>query len=858
MLINKNITKFFEHDKLELIGTLIASTIFIIRNSDKDNYLLDEILEASNINLEAPLFLKILEEQLYLLKKDNNANIYFSSELRHSPSALQNSPVSWQYYAIYFAFYLGSEEIYKSKDDQVLSELLKLPLNFHYNYLKYKNFEEKEKLHISERQQDHFYKNISIGVVRTIEYLAKFYFSKNEHLYETYLLNQKDYFENLVELSNNDIVEKDCFFIAHDPKLSNFMKYENTDLGISIQVLSSRKITSGVSTGKEFNSKITNYLSDAFESYKKLTNLHLKKSLGNKSGGTVRKNVLQATEEEKFIIENDIEDLTFNSENKEQINEQNQRSIKKARSSLVPVDDSVEEPKDIGNRFMQYKKNISFSASITKSKLLLKTEYKIPEVNHLKEFIHYISSNNETNFNEIENFSKAIFILSIVFGFTVDDAISFLYNENKNIKKLQNGRISATIDSELFAKYRANPLLQKRSFTINYVLQDYIYRLINNLTNHIFLFSNLVYYFRNIKWERSSKVPLIKIFNNNIRAIVNKNRIDNFSKFKEDYLSSMKKLKNEFDKEINIDFKNMWKITLNFSKLFFKDDTIAMLSIAKYQKNDTAKLSYTSTEKFSQKHSLLLETICNALDLPNVISRLLNIESKVYKHTFSSVEPIFAGSHRAVHYKDSKKFFEKMYELIFKEDDKTKEFNLVSIYIRYAMSILCATRDFENSSTIRNISFSIHTQIITEKSDSKLNGIRIIPLCETIEKLIKYYNQICNRHGIYPDYISLYYNNKLIKFDKKIAFKIIADITNDKFINDFIKYVPLNTGRHIINQFKVEKQLNATYIETFLGHYISGAEQIGIYSPLHIPRYIHYIRENMQNIANLFGIRELS
>ena len=30
MLINKDITKFFEHDKLELIGTLIVSAIFII------------------------------------------------------------------------------------------------------------------------------------------------------------------------------------------------------------------------------------------------------------------------------------------------------------------------------------------------------------------------------------------------------------------------------------------------------------------------------------------------------------------------------------------------------------------------------------------------------------------------------------------------------------------------------------------------------------------------------------------------------------------------------------------------------------------------------------------------------------
>lgn len=807
MIINKNIAKFFEYDKLELIGTLITSAIFIIRNKDKGNYLVDEILDSSNINLKAPIFLKQLEEQLDLLKKDNDS-IYFSSELRHSPSALQNCPVSWQYYAIYFAFNLRNQDIYKSKDDQVLSELLKLPLNFHYSYLKYKNFEEKEKLHISERQQNYFYKNISNGVVRTIEYLAKFYLSKNEYLYERYLLNQKDHFENIVELSNNDIVEKDCFFIVHDPKYGNFMKYENKELGISIQVLSSRKITSGVSTGKEFNSKITHYLSDAFESYKKLINLHLKKSSGNKNGGVARKNILQATEEEKFIVENDVEDLSLNSENKEQINEQNQRSTKRARSSLVPVDDSVEEPKDIGNRFMQYKKNISFSASITKSKLLLKTEYKIPEVHHLKEFIHYISSKKKANFDELEDFSKAIFILSIVFGFNIDDAILFLNNENKNIKRLKNGKISAAIDSELFAKYRVNPVLQKRTFTINYVLQDYIYRLINKLEKYLLHFSNLSYYFKNMKWEQSSKVLLIKISNNNISAIVAKNRIDNFSKFKEDYLTSMKNLIKEFDKEIYIDLKNIWKITLKFSKTFFEDDTIAMLSIAKYQKNDTAKLSYTSTEKFSQKHSLLLENICNVLDLPNVVSKLLNIESRVYNHAFSSVEPILVGSHRAIDYKYSKEFFEKMHELIFKEENKLKRFNLISIYIRYAMSILCGTRDFENSSSIRNISFSMHTQMITEKSDSKLNGIRIIPLCETIEKLIKYYYKTCKEQGVNLDYISLYDNDKFVKFETKVAFKIVENISNDKLINDFVKYVPVNTGRHIINQYKIEKKLN--------------------------------------------------
>ena len=73
----------------------------------------------------------------------------------------------------------------------------------------------------------------------------------------------------------------------------------------------------------------------------------------------------------------------------------------------------------------------------------------------------------------------------------------------------------------------------------------------------------------------------------------------------------------------------------------------------------------------------------------------------------------------------------------------------------------------------------------------------------------------------------------------------------------FLIFIGLPVG-FLFLLYKIEKKLNPIYIETFLGHYISGAEQLGIYSPLHIPSYIHYIRENMQNIANLFGIRALS
>ena len=259
MMINQNIIKFFGYEKKELLGTLIISAIFVFRNHDKNNRLLDKILIASKIDLEAPLFLKELEEQLNLLKNNKEENeILFASILKHSPSILQNSTITWTYYAIYFAFNLKDGNIFISKDEKVLSEILNLPLELHYNYLKYKELEEKEGLQKNERQQEYFFKDITIGVVRTLEYLAKFYLSKNEHLFNTYLYNIEDHYKNLVELANNDIIESSCFFIVHDPISNNFLKYENAEFGIHYQVLSSRKITTGASTGEEFNSKITN------------------------------------------------------------------------------------------------------------------------------------------------------------------------------------------------------------------------------------------------------------------------------------------------------------------------------------------------------------------------------------------------------------------------------------------------------------------------------------------------------------------------------------------------------------------------------------------------------------------------
>jgi len=52
----------------------------------------------------------------------------------------------------------------------------------------------------------------------------------------------------------------------------------------------------------------------------------------------------------------------------------------------------------------------------------------------------------------------------------------------------------------------------------------------------------------------------------------------------------------------------------------------------------------------------------------------------------------------------------------------------------------------------------------------------------------------------------------------------------------------------------METNFNLFYLEAFMGHYIAGAEQIGIYSTLNMPDYISKVRDLTSKIARIYGV----
>ena len=82
----------------------------------------------------------------------------------------------------------------------------------------------------------------------------------------------------------------------------------------------------------------------------------------------------------------------------------------------------------------------------------------------------------------------------------------------------------------------------------------------------------------------------------------------------------------------------------------------------------------------------------------------------------------------------------------------------------------------------------------------------------------------------------------------------LKDFNADKELINFLEKVPLNIGRHIISKYAIENNLNGFYLETFLGHYVSGAEQFGTFSNLNFKEYIKTMREFLSQIAEIYGI----
>jgi len=831
-MIDENIVKYFDYEETEAIVNLLKATQYIFTHS-KDEALLDEILKLSDILISAPLFLKLIDEQLKVLEKELTSKLYFK-KISHSPGKLQGSVITWLYYALYWAYGLGNKE----QGYEYPQSLSRVVLLFHKYYLKYKENEQKKFSKQKEFRGQDFFEDSAQGLTRALEYMAVMAREDNAYINNVYFPKKDiaDLGKHFLEIASSDRIEKNNYYILkQESKDENYLLYENTAEGIRLKVKLSRRIQSGGDEKTEKNRKIVSYFTHDLEQYMKLIELTPKSA---KRSGERKKRVnynRQYTPREDFddellIVKKDAKETISSEESQEAL----QKEKKKYRA--IPKADATYEAstKYIQNSNIQRKMNRAFSANVTKKSLKLTVDYYVPIKSHLREFIATLKDDNISEMFTYEDIFFTVFMISCITGMSYEQIVTALFDKDKVVTfDLNEKVVTVKLDETLFAKEKKSEYLKSGQKCISYLLPPLVVILIRKI-------------------KLVLELSLSEIVSELQYEILQSKQVN---KWYEQYLSEKVKA---FDKKIVLRSRQMWRIVEAYKKETLNEEMSTLFCVGKYQIVDRSKMAYASVHNKGQIHARFLISLYEDLGIHDVLSGVLkeDISDNIPREQIDTVVK-YAGSSRALEVENSKRFFTEMKILIAREENSRMRFNLIAIYTKYALSILLGTRTFLHSTSLANISFSLHILSVSEKASTQLSGIRVIPLCRRAEQIIRYYQRECQAKQISADNVYMYDGKKIVLYDKTLALMTLSEVTSDKGLYNFISEVPVNTGRHIVTNEARERNFNGYYLETLLGHYGSGEEQLGIFSTLDMKDYIFESRKLMQKIADKYGVMQL-
>lgn len=808
---------------LSQILKALKITLLLNKNNKQIDTFINEICKINSITSNLPLLVRDIDKNLEKFSDSQNF------ETKTIAGNLKESPIASLYYSLSIALNIqhhnySLDNNTNTQEKEFLKTIGKIcftVLKFNHMYYKYKN---DEKTRQTTTQPANFYNNISITLTRVIEILVQFAWNcKNgtKHLENMYFKTDKDLDEKFFEIIYNNIAhEKDYFFLKHDDgkENRNYIEYFNNQEKIKVHIKSSRKLNRGSQSSQEDikNTKIVDFILDGYKSFLKFYSMELKSIGHNKrTGYHTSQAKLQDTEIEPFLaqtwVENNSQNDSFSIE--DSFDAWNKQKRKQRYKTSEPNT-------NIPSFSQQRQRNKAFSANITKRTLLLDTSYDIPPLSILKSFLQDFTSSQKN----ITFIYDSIFILDINLGLGYEKIVELLMNVNKSVT-LKNDMIRISINQELFSTYK-NKYIHNSDMKIQYYIPQRLQELVE-VTKNLIVELNLT--------TLSQKIEADK------------------------YFEYIKVKKAAFKYTINFNAKHMWKIITNFARTHTTEDMTAMFCIGRYQQNDTPRLAYSSTPNKSQKHSKLVEKLYIALDMHTIIEKKLGFEITRYKESPTLTQDLdFAGSSQAANKTLAKEFFTTIQTRIKKYHYKKSHdyFNLVVIYTKYALSILIGTREYINSSNLTRISFETSTLIVTEKASTLLAGLRIIPLCDTARMIIQNYQDLCKEFKIDNDDIYLIINGEATLYKTSDAIEYCKTQNMEIIISEFIEYVPLNTGRHVITKEAFLANFNLTYLETLLGHYIAGGEQLGSYSNLNIMNYINKTKSFLESIADEYSIKQ--
>ena len=485
--------------------------------------------------------------------------------------------------------------------------------------------------------------------------------------------------------------------------------------------------------------------------------------------------------------------------------------------------------KHINSNYKNFLINKKISNNMAKNEMFLYS--KAPNINTLKELIMKILE--EDAMDTKEGYHRKLILVSLFTGISIDNLIdSFckksksIFFENQNILKIKHQDSIFSENIVLNDEILISLHPQKHSVAnLPSLLKDMIYHIKSNINNKINP--------KTIKEEEYNKIKNIEL--------KQCSKILGYHK---------KKLSKSIS---NITVKSIHRLFFHFYHLFNGKTDTGILLLYKISNSNKARVCYVSQPRRLIYYEKWVIKFLRKLSEKNIL-----------KFKNEKRNQIMVGSPKVVKVKSFRLFLKNIVKLSPK--NKIEKFNLQMIFIRYALSILLATRNFNTSCELLEFSEKFGLLTIHEKAkhvNSSKRLIKVSPMALDYIKLFFELKKEFDYDGYIPILIKEYKNKyyEFVDFNKNELLTFLEKYKNNKKYNqmvDFIKIVELNFGRHVFATESLSRELKKDYENEFMGHYSKGNLGFGIFSNMEVKSYLEITERFMIKIEKKYFCKKIN
>ena len=799
---------------------------FICSEGKYDNQIKEILNEIGNVSIDD--FKLIVSKERLCIKElsDDDPKLFLKHLIKGKAlNPMEDYPASWMFMALYWAggFEKNKKEMIGEKiDPRIVKSILKILLSIH--QMKRKETE----LGWTPRSLK-FYSDLIVKFIGAIEFLIAIGEYGSQETKKLYLDSAiDDVIENFFQVVSENLFEAAAYSRQKDKGL---MLYSTED--DHLEVVTSRVLKD-------------NYLADMDIGHNRLCQIYdgespkTSKHRGNTSKAKIKKVKIAeivADPIDKAVIR------TAPPSSPRTIESDSEHSARRIQRRHDPIDGD--------NHYRRHKQNRAFSANFQKQNLLLPSNYHIPPVPLLADFIAFLPADTKTNI-----YCKLIFIIACTTGIPIKSILAMLLESKNAVHAIKEGSVHVKIDTEIFSNDLNSEFLRKSAQEIEFELPRLASMAIAKLKRETLTTSKAM---REegllMKWAEQPFKKKSRLYSWPLPKSIERSLLGPHDEIITYGLGRyLKRASKQFPHTISI---KSSKIHL-YLQHFIADTDMALhptwLATAAYGRNERSKLAYTSTQKKSSIHAQGVNAFWGALHLDTIVPELVGAPGNIYNtKVYKFEESEYTGSKKVLNTGHTRSYFEEIQRAIAIRDVYDDNyFNLTSIYTQYAMGILMGSRDFLHSTDFESYSQNLGLMSINEKSSDLALGLRIIPVCKTLKNLLSFYIDLLDERGL-PHAPYLIVDETPITWRPKNAYKILEtmpDLENRELLMQYVMHAPLNAGRHLFMQRAQEWLIPQSYIDAYMGHYFTGAEQLGIFATISVPDYHIKITELTESLAS--------